>query len=263
MKRFPRLGLPAKMRRLHILQLLLCVSLVGCIAPVQFSPLKPLERSLVYHPRPLSEDLGLNDLPGLESVTYEDAHFESSDGTKLHGWFIGHPNPVAIALFLHGNGGNISDVAQSLVLLNERHSLSVLTFDYRGYGRSEGKPDEIGILADARSARRWLADRTGVRESDIVVLGHSMGGGVAVDLAAEDGARGLVLSNTFTSLPDVGNHHLRFIPTRLMMTQRLDSISKIAKYHGPLLQSHGDADKVVPYKLANNYLTPRMNQRRL
>lgn len=207
------------------------------------SPLAMVEKSLVYHPKKLSAEYE----PPFAG--FENAVFTSEDGTKLNGWFVEHPEPKAVALFFHGNGGNIASVAESLNVLHQEHRLSAMTFDYRGYGRSEGKPNEEGILADARAARRWLAERTQVQESDILLLGHSMGGGVAVDLAAKDGARGLVLSNTFTSLPDVGNHHFPWVPTRMLMTQRLDSISKISSYHGPLLQSHGDADSVVPFEL--------------
>jgi fermentation-respiration switch protein FrsA (DUF1100 family) len=123
-----------------------------------------------------------------------------------------------------------------------------MSFDYRGFGRSEGEPSEHGILADARAARKWLALREGIAESDIVMMGQSLGGGVAVDLAARDGARGLVLASTFTSLPNVAGHHFPWIPAKLLMSMRLHSLAKIPQYRGPLLISHGDADEVIPYQ---------------
>lgn len=218
--------------------------LSGCAHLTPTSPLAPLERSLLFRPAPYPngnwQPVGLGQ---------EDAWFEADDGTRLHGWFVAPPRPQAVALLLHGNGGNITQLDSILRVLRDRHNLAVMTFDYRGYGRSEGQPNEAGILMDARAARAWLARRTGVRESDIVVFGRSLGGGVAVDLAANDGARGLVLTSTFTSLPDVGAHHFRLVPTHLLMTNRLDSLQKIGRYQGPLLQSHGDADRVVPYSL--------------
>lgn len=79
-------------------------------------------------------------------------------------------------------------------------------------------------------------------------MGLSLGGGVAVDLAAKDGARGLVLASTFTSLPDVAQHHVPLAPMSWLMTHRLNSLAKIKEYRGPLLLSHGDADEVVPYQ---------------
>ena len=216
----------------------------GCAVMGRFSPLRPLERSLIYYPaKPPAQSN--TELAG----SLEDARFQSSDGTQLHGIFINHPKPVAVALWMHGNAGNVSHRVDSLRLLSERHGMAALVFDYRGYGKSEGKPDEKGILEDARAARAWLANRMGVAESEIVLMGRSLGGGVAVDLAAKDGARGLVLASTFTSLPDAGKAQLPWVPTSLLMTQRLDSLSKIGDYTGPLLQSHGDADKVIPYEL--------------
>ena len=126
--------------------------------------------------------------------------------------------------------------------------LALLVFDYRGYGKSEGKPSEKGILLDARAARDWLAAKAGIAPSDVVLMGQSLGGGVAVDLAAKDGARGLVLASTFTSLPDAAKWHMPWLPVKTLMTMRLDSLQKIKNYEGPLLLSHGDADEMVPYE---------------
>jgi hypothetical protein len=179
-------------------------------------------------------------------LAVEDAWFQAADGTKLHGWYLPHPRARAVVLFCHGNGGNITHRADALHLLNGRVGVSVLMFDYRGYGRSEGKPDEPGILADARAARTWLAARENIRESDIVMMGESLGGAVAVDLAARDGARALVVESTFSSLPDVGAYHYAWLPVRLLARTRLDSLSKIGDYRGPLLQAHGDRDTIVP-----------------
>ncbi|MEM9658850.1 MAG: alpha/beta hydrolase [Planctomycetota bacterium] len=216
----------------------------GCAHLAPLSPLAPLERSIVYCPAPFPVGLWQP-----VDLAHENVYFESQDGGRLHGWYVPHDDPQAVALFLHGNAGNVTHRAPTLRALHDRHDLTVLTFDYRGFGRSEGKPHERGILQDARAARAWLAERTGVAERDIVLIGRSLGGGVAVDLAANDGARGLVLTSTFTSLPDVGSHHLPWLPTRLLMTNRLDSLAKIERYEGPLLQSHGDADELVPYEL--------------
>ncbi len=131
-----------------------------------------------------------------------------------------------------------------------KQQCSVFLFDYRGYGKSEGTPTETGVLHDARAARRWLAQRAGVQEKDIVLLGRSLGGGVAVDLAASDGARGLILQSTFPSLPEVAAYHLPWMLPRWLMSERFDSISKIKHYHGTLLQSHGDRDTLIPIDLA-------------
>ena len=185
-----------------------------------------------------------------ENLQYEDAEFQAADGTKLHGWFVPAENPSAVVLFCHGNAGNLTHRVDLMQVMQNYVGASVLVFDYRGYGRSEGSPDEPGVLQDARAARKWLAGRTGVAETDIVLMGESLGGGVAVDLAAKDGARGLVLEDTFTSLPDMAAYHYWWLPVRLLMRSKLDSLSQIKNYRGPLLMSHGESDSIVPIEFA-------------
>lgn len=216
----------------------------GCAPMGNLSPLKPLERSMIYHPAPWPQEFKTP-----LDTSLEDAWFASEDGTKVHGLFLEHPDPQAVALVCHGNAGNVAGRVETLFILNREHRLSVMMFDYRGFGKSGGKPSETGILADARAARRWLAERTGVDESEIVIMGRSLGGAVAVDLAAKDGARALVLASTFTSLPDVAGEHFKWLPVNWLMTERLDSLEKIRHYKGPLLQTHGNSDALVPIEM--------------
>lgn len=198
------------------------------------------ERSLVF--QPARHPVGHWNPVDLE---FEDAWFESADGTRLHGWYCPHPEPHTVLLYAHGNAGNLTH-RTSIIRTLQSQGISVLIFDYRGYGRSAGRPDEAGILADARAARAWLARKAGVDEQEIVLLGRSLGGAVAVDLAAQDGARGLILECTFNTLPDVAAYHFPWFPVRWVMRTRLDSAARIAQYNGPILQCHGTADTVVP-----------------
>jgi len=177
----------------------------------------------------------------------EEVYFQAADGTRLHGWYVPHDHPRAVVLFCHGNAGNVTHRADSLRALHNGVGVAVFVFDYRGYGRSAGRPSEEGIIADARAARAWLAQRAAVSEQEIVVLGESLGGAVAVHLAAEDGAGALVLESTFTSVADMGAELYPWLPVRYLIRTRLDSLSKIAKYHGPVLISHGDCDTIVPF----------------
>ena len=181
-----------------------------------------------------------------QGLAFEDVRFQSADGTRLHGWYVPHPGAPAAVLFCHGNGGNIGFLTGVLRVLHLKVGAAVLAFDYRGYGRSEGQPSEAGILADARAARAWLAAREKIREQDVVLMGQSLGGAVAVDLAARDGAKALVLESTFDSLPDVAACRFPALPVRWLMWTRFDSAALIGKYHGPLLQVHGGADTIVP-----------------
>jgi uncharacterized protein len=181
-------------------------------------------------------------------LAFEDAWFGSQDGTRLHGWYCPCANARAAVLYCHGNGGNLSHRRYHLQFLQRDLRVSALIFDYRGYGRSEGKPSVKGILQDARAARKIVAGRAGVNESQIVLLGESLGGAVAVDLAGTDGARGLILESTFSSLADAARHHYPKLAW-LVPAGKLDSVSRIASYKGPLLQCHGDADQTIPYEL--------------
>jgi hypothetical protein len=215
----------------------------GCVSPAQRAA--AIENSIVFQPQTYPAGDWTPD------PRVEDAWIGSTDGVRLHGWFAepdGKP-PRAVVLFTHGNGGNVTCRRHVIELFRDQLNATILVFDYRGYGRSGGTPTETGVLDDARAARRWLAARAGVREGDVVLVGHSLGGGVAADLAANDGARGLVLEGTFTNLPDVAASHVPLLPVRAVMQTRLDSVAKIRAYHGPLLQVHGAADRIVPYAL--------------
>ncbi|MBU4271085.1 MAG: alpha/beta hydrolase [Planctomycetes bacterium] len=202
-----------------------------------------MENSLIFFPS--RYPIGEWQPAGIE---FEDVWFQSEDGSRLHGWYVPHPNPRATVLFCHGNAGNITHRDGVLEVLHDYVGASVLIFDYRGYGQSAGRPTGPGVLADARAARAWLAAREKIPERDVVLMGESIGGAVAVDLAARDGARGLVLESSFDALPEVAAYHYPWLPVRWLMRTRFDSAGAIGRYHGPLLQAHGDADTIVPLR---------------
>lgn len=206
--------------------------------------LRTVERWLVYPAPPQrGADWVAAELP------HEDVNFVADDGTKLHGWFVPHPAPRAIVLFCHGNGEHVAGLAPALALLRDRAAVSVFAWDYRGYGRSQGKPREENLLSDARAAQIWLAGREHVRPEDIVLYGRSLGGAVAVGLAAEFPVRGMVLERTFADMIDTAAYHFPWLPVKWIMRNRFPSAQRIAAYQGPLLQSHGTADRVVPFEM--------------
>jgi fermentation-respiration switch protein FrsA (DUF1100 family) len=198
-----------------------------------------------------------------EYLDREEVEFTSADGTKLHGWFVEHEKPRAVLLYCHGNGDCVAYLGPYIKQLRDRHQISVFAFDYRGYGKSGGSPIETGILADGHAAQTWLANRTGRSLADIVLMGRSLGGCVAVDLAARNGARGLILQNTTTTIPDAAAFIYWFLPVRWLMKNRYDSLSKIGRYHGPVLMSHGTADTLVPFALGQRLFDaiPSANKR--
>ncbi len=124
-------------------------------------------------------------------------------------------------LYCHGNGGNVANWADAAQSLHDRVGVSVLLFDYRGYGRSEGKPSEVGVLADARAARAWLAQREGIAEKPDRSDGAITGRRGRRRFGRRDGARALVLESTFTSLPEVAQTMFPLLPVRLVMQTKL------------------------------------------
>lgn len=183
-----------------------------------------------------------------EWLEYEDVYLTTKLGNRVHGWFCEHPAPKATVLLCHGNGENVAYMAEEIDYLRNRFQVNVFAFDYRGYGKSEGKPFEVGILADGEAAQAWLAQRTGTDADSILIWGRSLGGAVAVHLAAENGASGLILDRTFCSMVDVASSHYRWLPVRLLLNDRYHSDQRIQRFEGPLLQIHGLPDRVVPYR---------------
>ena len=180
-------------------------------------------------------------------LLFEDVFFTGADGTQLHGWYVPHPEPRAEVLYCHGNGEHVALLAKRLQVLHSRIGVSVFAWDYRGYGRSKGKSHETNVIPDARAAQLWLAGRIGQQPDNILLMGRSLGGAVTVALAAEYPVRGLVLDRTFSCLTDAAAHNFPWLPVRLIMRNRFSSAEKIRDYHGPLLQTHGTDDEVVPF----------------
>lgn len=178
-------------------------------------------------------------------LRFEDVLFHSADGTRLHGWFFDQPQARFHLLYCHGNADFVPNLATYADELRRRFGCSVFIFDYRGYGKSQGRPSEAGILADGRAARQWLCQRTGAAPDEIVLMGRSLGGAVAVDLAANGGAGAVALENTFTSIPDVAARLFPLFPVRWLLRTQLNSLATIGDYSGPLFISHGDADEIV------------------
>lgn len=134
-----------------------------------------------------------------------------------------------------------------MLYLQKNFDAAVMNFDYRGYGKSEGKPHEKGLVADGIAAQKWLADKTGRKPEEIVLIGRSIGGGVATAVATSEGAKSLILQSTFTSLPEAASNHFPWLPVKVVMRNRFNSLAKLPNYSGPILLSHGTADRVVPY----------------
>jgi fermentation-respiration switch protein FrsA (DUF1100 family) len=191
----------------------------------------------------------------------EDVWMTTEDGVKIHGWFAAPVRAegearVAVArratiLFFHGNGGNISI---NYPILKELVSVpaAVLAVDYRGYGRSEGSPDEEGLYLDARAAWRHLVEERKIDPGRIAIHGQSLGGAVAIDLARDVGPAGLIVESSFTSAPAMARRMLPFPPVWIFVRTRFDSLSKIAEIRVPKLFIHSPSDEMIPFEMGRS-----------
>jgi hypothetical protein len=231
------------MRQLAVALLVLVVVVYIGAAAV----LKASERSLVYFPGARE----VNDPPRLFALRHQPVDFLSTDSIRLHAWII----PAARAdssgywlLINHGNYGNIGFGERPEFYAAARDvGLNLFAYDYRGFGRSEGRPRERDLYRDAEGAYRYLVDSLRVPPARIVIFGHSLGTGVATELATRVPAAALVLEAAYTSVPDIGQEAYPWLPVRLLAGERFETIERIGKVTVPVLMIHSPEDDVVPY----------------
>jgi pimeloyl-ACP methyl ester carboxylesterase len=174
---------------------------------------------------------------------YEELAIDTEDGERLHGWWVRSGAPdAAHVLLCHGNGGNVSDRVPHIAYLTAA-GFDVLAFDYRGYGRSTGRPSEAGTYRDARAARRALLARAG--SDRMLYLGESLGAAVALELAHHHPPAGLILQSPFTSIRDMARVHYPLVP-RALVPDAYPSLRLIRELTMPLLVLHGERDDIVP-----------------
>lgn len=183
--------------------------------------------------------------PGQVGLSYEEVFFQSEDGLRLHGWYVPGQSDITL-LWFHGNGGNIGHRVEELALFHHRLGINQLIFDYRGYGRSQGRPSEQGTYRDARAALAYLEGRSDVAPERIVFFGRSLGAAVAVELAASRPPLALVLVSPFTSISDMARLTMPVLPLHWLVRNRYDSLAHIGRVNRPLLVLHGDQDETVP-----------------
>lgn len=193
--------------------------------------------------------------PAQAGLQYENIFFQSEDGTRLHGWFIPAQNaggliPArATIIHFHGNAQNLSAHKEAVQWL-PAHGYNVFLFDYRGYGLSEGRPNQAGLFADSNAALNYVRSRPDVDKNRLLVFGQSLGGTnaiAAVGAGNHAGIRAVAIESTFSSYSDIAND--KFSGSGLLVRNTYSSRRFIGRISPiPLLLIHGTADQVIPDK---------------
>jgi fermentation-respiration switch protein FrsA (DUF1100 family) len=197
-------------------------------------------RTLFYPTKEISS------YPDRDHLKFQDIFFKASDGTELNGWFIPYENSKYTILFCHGNAGNISHRIGKLRFFHDL-GCSVFIFDYRGYGKSRGRPSEQGIYKDAEAAYGYLLSR-GIASDRIIGYGESIGGAAMVDLAVKEKMKAIILDSTLTSVKDMIEGAYKSVPYWVFST-RFDSEAKIKSIKIPKLFIHSLNDEIIPFRL--------------
>lgn len=201
------------------------------------------EKRFIYIP---SRELEVT--PTALGLRHEEVRLHTEDGVALHAWFLPCEGSSYTVLLNHGNAGNISHRLDRALLIQAELEADVLLYDYRGYGRSEGAPDEEGTYRDARAAWAYLTQERDLPPERILIFGESLGSAVALQLALDRPARALVLESPFTSAADMASELFPFLPMRHLIRTRYDNLGKVGALRIPLLILHGDRDEIVPFE---------------
>ena len=174
------------------------------------------ERQLVYHPMTYPQGYWE---PQTMGVVVEDVDFLAGDGVKLHGWYVHSPDAKATLLWFHGNAGNITHRLENIKML-QALKLNIFIFDYRGYGKSGGQPDEKGIYLDSQAAYDFVTKEKNIAPEKLILFGRSLGGVFAVDVAANNPAAGLILESVFTTAKDMAKEMFPILPIGWAISSR-------------------------------------------
>jgi fermentation-respiration switch protein FrsA (DUF1100 family) len=220
-----------------------CLGFLACYVGVVFL-LTFLENWLLYFPA--GADTWS---PAPAQIHASDLELTAEDGTRIHAWWCPPADwdtSRGAILYFHGNAGNLSHRGPVVLEWQQRLGQAVLIVDYPGYGRSGGKPSEAGCYAAADAAYDWLTHEAKVPAERILLVGSSLGGGVAVDIARRRPHRALVLLSTFTSIPEMAQRIYFFLPAWYLVRNRFDNLAKIPQCTRPVFLAHGTADDIIP-----------------
>lgn len=180
---------------------------------------------------------------------YDNVWLTASDGVKINAWYLPQPGSRKVILTFHGNAVNIGYLGQAQLASLAGTGANVMTVDYRGYGRSEGTPDEAGVYRDAEAAWRYLTETRGHKPVETFIHGQSLGGAVALALAARHECGGLIVESSFTSGRDIARMMFRIPLLAYVPKSRFDSLAAVRTIHCPVFIIHGVDDDVIPFRM--------------
>lgn len=218
------------------------LAIVAAIVVVPLAAIWLGQRRLIYRPDPVRVSPASEGLVRVAEVI-----LPMRNGAKIVSWQARAVAGLPTILYFHGNGGGLYDRSPRIRIM-QAEGFGVLMMSYRGYSGSTGRPSETANVSDALAAYDYLSSQ-GVAPRDIVVFGESLGTGVAVQVAAQREVGGVILDSPFTSMVDVAAVHFPYVPVRLLLRDRYNSLAVIARVQAPLLFLHGEEDRVVPYAL--------------
>jgi uncharacterized protein len=203
-----------------------------------------IEHRMIFQPA-----ASLEKSPADAGLEFEEIFFSTRDNVRLHGWFVPHRDAKSTLVWFHGNAGNISHRVDNLKLLHELVKVNVFIFDYRGYGRSEGRPSEEGTYLDGEAAFEAIAQKIGDESRQKMILfGRSLGAAIAAEMATRLPSQALILESPFISIAEMARVIFPFIPIGPFLRTQYDVRQKIKKIKVPLLVLHGDRDEIVPFE---------------
>ena len=220
---------------------LIFLALLALLAASGWMGLLRFENRQLYRPAAMIEST-----PAQFSLRYQDVQFSSADGTLLSGWWIPANRPRGTVVYCHGNAGNVGGRAH-LAPEFVRRGINLFLWDYRGYGRSGGRPSEKGLYADARAA--YDAAEAMSRKLPVVAYGHSLGAAVALQLARERPVAGVIVQGGFASMADMARRRYPNLPLDRVLTVKYDAAAAAAALTNlPKLFGHSLTDEVVPFQ---------------
>jgi fermentation-respiration switch protein FrsA (DUF1100 family) len=238
---------------------LLGIILVGLL--LAMVALVLMEKGLIFYPEPQPRE------GTWEPANYlvEHVTFTTADGVELHAWWREAegrtpPEEQPVLIFCHGNAGNISSIDRGeLLTMLASAGLNVLLFDYRGYGASEGEPDEDGLYLDGEAAYDYLVQERGIDPCRLFAFGRSLGASVALHIALNREVQGVILDGAFASIPRMAALHPLLKPFTFLIRNRFNNVEKAPKLTDPLLMIHGSNDEIVPISQARDVRDAAVN----